>query len=162
MLILVSGVWYNALQVIAYITEEIIHVFRYTFTIRDTMSINYLFIYIIQLFFLRGVYNGANIFQRLYGDDLVSSNRFSWYLFSASLIQTRSIFLYLLYLLLVCSSADLIYNLKSLWLFLCFFQSLRNPCPVSHSWTGKCHHWKRDFVKAFDNRYERSIKVWTG
>ena len=51
MLILVSGVWYNALQVIAYITEEIIHVFPYTFTIRDTMSINYLFIYIIQLYF---------------------------------------------------------------------------------------------------------------
>ena len=41
MLILVSGVWYNTLQVIAYITEEIILAFRYIFTIQDTMSINY-------------------------------------------------------------------------------------------------------------------------
>ena len=41
MLILVSGVWFNTLQVIVYITEEIIHVFRYIFAIRDTMPINY-------------------------------------------------------------------------------------------------------------------------
>ena len=41
--------------------------------------------------------------------------------------------------------------------FMFFFQSLHNSWLVFHSRTGKCHHWKEDFVKPFHNRHEKSI-----